>query len=79
MSKYILTVGSPGNGFAFFGPFDSLDQAGIFGEGQYPEETFWVTELQDPAEWIAMSLPPRIVVLPDGRKFDATARRLLDE
>lgn len=53
MSKYTLIIGNPMSGFSHLGPFDCMDEAGIYGEGHFPTTEFWVAELVDPTEYAA--------------------------
>lgn len=45
MTKQILIVGGPGNGFDFHGPFDTPEDAIAFAEEKGFQENWWVKDL----------------------------------
>jgi hypothetical protein len=42
---HILIVGNPMDGFSYFGPFESVEDAIEYGEKNFAEDEWWVSEL----------------------------------
>ena len=47
MAKYIAIAGHPVDGFTFYGPFDSSEEASSWAYDRLHDEDFWITELFD--------------------------------
>lgn len=46
---YIVMIGTPGNGFRFYGPFECIEDAQTFATEYMPEE-WWIEKLRNPKD-----------------------------
>lgn len=48
MPKFIAIQGTPADGFDYFGPFDTANEAADYVEADYSRENWWIVPLTTP-------------------------------
>jgi hypothetical protein len=58
--RYVILMGNPGDGFRVIGPFDHIEDARIYLEGEFSKQDCWIMELDAPdEEFIARTVMER--------------------